>query len=115
MRNPCKISRVGVERLIQEIFRQAVYDWEKPECQSEIKEFFRSPWANDLAETFNLTPETALERLEKGAISPKAFHAEYRSSLSVVGTCDYPPKATAGTRCLWIDENREFHYAISEL
>ncbi len=69
--------------MIQEIFRQAVYDWDKPEFQSEIKDFFQSPWADDLAEAFDLMPGTALERLETGAISPKAFHAEYRTGLSM--------------------------------
>ena len=89
MKEKRRLSKVGVDRLIQEIFRQAVYDWEKPEFQPEIKDFFRSSWADDLAEAFDLSPQAALERLETGTISSKAFHAEYRTSLSLnAGACD---------------------------
>lgn len=82
-RQPRKISKAGLERLAREIFRQAMFDWGKPDLQADVDAFLQSPWAHELADLFRESPAHALERLKSGAVSPKAFHADYCPSSEV--------------------------------
>jgi hypothetical protein len=70
-------SSVVYKRLICCIFFQAAKDWQDSKRQSEISEFFQSPWADTIAEYCDLDRDSLRVKLESGAICVNELRGTY--------------------------------------